>query len=309
MVKSLGRGLQSLIPKKQSKMASLIKNQSQSIDFGKPKKDSIFNVEIDKIKPNTFQPRKEMKNESLKELADSIKEHGVLQPLIVTKIEKPTDRGQDVEYELVAGERRWRASKMAGLPHVPVIIRGSSIANKRLEIALVENIQRENLNPIDSALAFKQLRDDFNLRHRDIAEKVGKSRVAITNAFRLLTLPQKVQDAILKNKISEGHGRALLMARPEARMALFNAILKNNLSVRQAEEKSRKVALPNKLRSHGPKNMVFKKIEKELTDSLGRRVSILKRGDSNYINIQFVDQKELEKFSGSMKTTRFHVQV
>jgi len=297
MAKSLGRGLQSLIPKKQSRISNLIKNQNKSVNFGKSQKDSIFNIEIDKIKPNTYQPRKEMSKESLEELSNSIKEHGVLMPLIVTKVEKTTDRGQDVEYELVAGERRWRASKMAGLPHVPVIIRGSSIAKKRLEIALVENIQRENLNPIDSALAFKQLRDDFNLRHRDIADKVGKSRVTITNAFRLLTLPKKVQAAILGNKISEGHGRALLMAKPEARMVLFNVILKNNLSVRQAEERARKVALPNKLRSHGPKNMVFKKIEKELADVLGRRVSILKRGDSNYINIQFADQKELEKFS------------
>lgn len=297
MTKTLGRGLQSLIPKKQSKIASLIKDQGESVSLGVPKKDSIFNIEVNKIKPNPFQPRKIMSKESLRELADSIKEHGVLQPLIVTKIEKPTDRGQDVEYELVAGERRWRASQMAGLPHVPVIIRGRSIANKKLEIALVENIQRESLNPIDLALAFKQLRNDFNLRHRDIAEKVGKSRVAITNAFRLLTLPKKTQKAMLDNKITEGHGRALLMAKPEARIALFNTIIKNNLSVRQAEEKARKVALPNKLRSHGPKNIFFKKIEKNLTDVLGRRVSILKRGDINYINIQFIDQEELKKFS------------
>lgn len=297
MTKTLGRGLQSLIPKKQSKIASLIKDQGESVSLGVPKKDSIFNIEVNKIKPNPFQPRKIMSKESLRELADSIKEHGVLQPLIVTKIEKPTDRGQDVEYELVAGERRWRASQMAGLPHVPVIIRGRSIANKKLEIALVENIQRESLNPIDLALAFKQLRNDFKLRHRDIAEKVGKSRVAVTNAFRLLTLPKKTQKAMLDNKITEGHGRALLMAKPEARIALFNTIIKNNLSVRQAEEKARKVALPNKLRSHGPKNIFFKKIEKNLTDVLGRRVSILKRGDINYINIQFIDQEELKKFS------------
>lgn len=297
MTKALGRGLQSLIPKKQSKATSLMKNQSGSIDFSKPQKDSIFNIEIDKIKPNTYQPRKEMSQEGLKDLADSIKEHGVLQPIIVTKIEKITDRGQDVEYELVAGERRWRASRIAGLSQIPVIVRGSSIAKKRLEIALVENIQRENLNPIDSALAFQQLRNDFNLRHRDIAEKVGKSRVAVTNAFRLLTLPQKVQDAMLDNKISEGHGRALLMAKPEARIALFNKIVKKSLSVRQSEEQARKVSLPNKPMSHGPKNVFFKKVEKDLSDVLGRRVSILKRGDSNYINIQFADQKELKKFS------------
>ena len=286
MTKTLGRGIQSLIPKKQFE-----------VNLGVPKKDSIFNIEINKIKPNSLQPRKIMSKESLKELADSIKEHGVLQPIIVTKIEKPTERGQDVEYELIAGERRWRASRMAGLPQIPVIIRGSSIANKKLEIALVENIQRENLNPIDSALAFKQLKDNFNLRHRDIAEKVGKSRVAITNAFRLLTLPKKAQEAMLHNKISEGHGRALLMAKPEARIALFDKIIKNNLSVRQSEEQARKVALPNKLRSHGPKNIFFKKIEKDLTDVLSRRVSILKRGDINYINIQFINQNDLKKFS------------
>jgi len=297
MAKSLGRGLQSLIPKKQSRISNLIKNQSESVNFSKLKKDSIFNIEVNKIKPNTFQPRKEMKSESLKELADSIKEHGVLMPLIVTKIEKTTDRGQDVEYELVAGERRWRASKMAGLPHVPVIIRGSSIAKKRLEIALVENIQRENLNAMDTALAFKQLQNDFGLRHKDIAEKVGKKRTTITNALRLFSLPKEVQKAISSNRISEGHGRAILLAKPSAQIAIFKDIIKKDLSVRQTEEKARKVALPNKPRSSGPKNIFFKKIEKDLTDVLGRRVSILKRGDSNYINIQFVDQNELKKFS------------
>jgi len=297
MTKTLGRGLQSLIPKKQSKIASLMKNQDKSVDFGAPKKDSIFNIEVNKIKPNPFQPRKIMSKESLKELADSIKEHGVLQPLIVTKIERPTDRGQDVEYELVAGERRWRASKMVGLPHVPVIIRGRSIANKKLEIALVENIQRENLNAMDAALAFKQLQDDFGLRHRDIAEKVGKKRTTITNALRLFNLPKEAQRAISDNRISEGHGRAILLAKPSAQIAIFRDILRNNLNVRQAEEKARKVALPNKPRSSGPKNIFFKKIEKDLTNTLGRRVSILKRGDINYINIQFIDQDELKKFS------------
>ena len=169
MTKTLGRGLQSLIPKKQSKISNLIKNEGSEVNLGlSSKKDSIFNIEVNKIKPNPNQPRKELSQESLKELAESIKEHGVLQPLIVTKIEKSTNRGHDVEYELIAGERRWRASKMAGLPHVPVIIRGKAIADRNLEIALVENIQRENLNPIDSALAFKRLQDEFKLRHKDI---------------------------------------------------------------------------------------------------------------------------------------------
>ena len=302
MTKTLGRGLQSLIPKKQSKISNLIKNEGSEVNLGlSSKKDSIFNIEVNKIKPNPNQPRKELSQESLKELAESIKEHGVLQPLIVTKIEKSTNRGHDVEYELIAGERRWRASKMAGLPHVPVIIRGKAIADRNLEIALVENIQRENLNPIDSALAFKRLQDEFKLRHKDIAEKIGKERTTVTNAIRLLTLPKKVQEAMLANKISEGHGRALLLAKPEARLSIFGDIVRNKLSVRQAEERARKFAVPNKPKAHGPKNPLFKKIEDQLTESLERRVSILKRGDKNYINIQFADQKDLDRLSRCLR--------
>ncbi|MFH1938187.1 MAG: ParB/RepB/Spo0J family partition protein [Patescibacteria group bacterium] len=293
---SFGKGLQSLIPKKESKMTNLIKSRSGSIDLPELKKESIFNIEVNKIKPNPHQPRKEMDKVSLNELANSIREHGVLQPLIVTKVEKLTDRGQQVEYELVAGERRWQASKIAGLPHVPVIIRGSS-NSKKIEIALVENLQREDLNPIDSALAFKQLKDEFNLRHKDIAEKIGKSRTAVTNIFRLLTLPKEVQKAMSGNKIREGHGRAILMAKPEAQMPLFRAILKNNLSVRQTEERARKLALPNKPRSTGPKNIFFKKIEKDLSEGLCRRVSITQRGNLRHLRIEFADQNDLDKIS------------
>ncbi len=293
---SLGKGLQSLIPKKESKMTSLIKKEGKSFDWLKLKKESIFNIEIDKIKPNSSQPRNSLSEEGLKELAESIKQHGVLQPLIVTKNEKTTERGRQVEYELIAGERRWRASKIAGLPSVPVIIKDTA-AQEKLEIALVENIQREDLNAIDSALAYKQLQDVFNLRHKDIAEKVGKSRTAVTNSIRLLSLPVEARKAIVASKISEGHGRAILMAKPEAQKSLFQAIIKNNLSVRQVEEKARKLASENKPYSKGPKNPLFKKIEKDLEEVLGRRVSILKRGDMNYINIQFIDQKELDKLA------------
>ena len=295
MIKSsLGKGLQSLIPKKESKIIGLIKKEGRSSDWLKFKKESIFNIEIDKIKTNPNQPRKNLSEEGLKELAESIKQHGVLQPLIVTKNEKSTERGSQVEYELIAGERRWRASQIAGLPHVPVIIKDSA-AQEKLEIALVENIQRENLNAIDSALAYRQLQNDFNLRHQDIAKKVGKSRTTITNAIRLLSLPSEVQKAMVVGKISEGHGRAILMAKPEAQKNLFQTIIKNNLSVRQVEEKARKLVSENKPRSKGPKNPLFKKIEKDLEKVLGRRVSILKRGDSSYINIQFADQKELDR--------------
>lgn len=295
MTKTLGRGLQSLIPKKQSRITSLIKNKGEAASWIEQRKDSIFNVEVDKIKPNPFQPRKEISEESLKELADSIKEHGVLQPLIVTKIEKPTERGQEVEYELVAGERRWRAAKIARLPHVPVVIHGSSVANKRLEIALVENIQRENLNAMETAIAFKRLQDDFGLRHKDIAEKVGKRRTTVTNTLRLLTLPKEIQKAISDSRISEGHGRALLMAKPSAQMAIFREVVRKGLDVRKTEEKARKMALTDKPRSHGPKNTAFKKMEDDLRKVLGRRVSITQRGDIGHLRIEFSNQKELDE--------------
>jgi len=293
---SLGKGLQSLIPKKESKITSLIKGQGKSSNWLKSQKESIFNVEIDKIKPNPNQPRKDLSEQSLVELAESIKQHGVLQPLIVTKIEKPTDRGQKVEYELIAGERRWRASQLAGLPHVPVIIKDSA-AQQKLEIALVENIQRENLNAVETALAYKQLHDSFNLRHQDIAEKMGKSRTAVTNTMRVLTLPIEVQKAIINGKITEGHGRALLLAKSEAQSSLFQIVVRNNLSVRQTEDKARQLASPNKPNARGPKNSLFQKIEKDLEKILGRRISILKRGDRNFINIEFADQKELQKLT------------
>jgi len=294
MKTSLGKGLQSLIPKKQPKIASLIKNQSRKESWLEPKKESIFNIEVDKIRPNPCQPRKNLSKESLKEMAGSIREHGILQPLIVTKIEKPTERGRQVEYELVAGERRWKAAQMAGLPHVPVIIRDSS-ANEKLELALVENLQRENLNPIEAAQAYKQLQDDFKLKHSQIAQKVGKSRVTITNTLRLLTLPSKVQKAMIEGRITDGHGRAILMAKPMARLALYQAVIRNNLAVRQTEDKARKVALPNKPYAQGPKNPLFRKIEKDLGKVLSQRVSILRRGDMGYLNIGFASQKELDK--------------
>ena len=294
MKQSLGKGLQSLIPKKQPKISNLIKGQARRESWLDPKKESIFNIEIDKIRPNPHQPRKNLSKDNLKEMANSIREHGILQPLIVTKVEKPTERGRQVEYELIAGERRWKAAQIAGLPHVPVIIRDSS-AHEKLEIALVENLQRENLNPIESAQAFRQLQEDFKLKHSQIAQKIGKKRTTVTNILRLLTLPPKIQNAIAEGRISEGHGRAILMAKPTARLTVYQAIVRNNLGVRQTEERARRVALFNKPRSSGPKNPLFRKIEKDLAAVLGRRVSILRRGDMGYLNIGFVNQKELDK--------------
>lgn len=294
MKKILGKGLQSLIPKKESKISDLIKNQPEVASWIKPPKESIFNVEIGKIRPNPHQPRKELLKSALKELADSIREYGILQPLIVTKIEKPTERGRSVEYELIAGERRWRAAQLAGLPHVPVIIK-DSLAREKLEMALVENLQRENLNPIESALAFRQLQEEFSLKHHEIAQKVGKKRTTVTNTLRLLTLPKEIQKAMISNQITEGHGRAILLAKPNARLSLFRKILKNNLSVRQSEDKARKLALSDKPYAAGPKNPLFKEIENDLKKVIGRRVSLTQRGEVGHLNIEFYNKRELNK--------------
>ncbi|MBU4030732.1 ParB/RepB/Spo0J family partition protein [Patescibacteria group bacterium] len=295
MAKTLGRGLQSLIPKKQQKITDLASSRMQRAGWAKQKRESIFNVETDKIRPNPLQPRRDFAEKPLKELADSIREHGILQPLIVTKVEKTTKRGRKVEYELIAGERRWRAAQMAGLPSVPVVIRDSA-ARQKLEIALVENIQRENLNPIEMAIAFKQFQDDFGMKHHEIAEKVGRQRTSVTNFLRLLTLPQEVQDALSSGKTKEGRARALLLAEPSARLPLFREMMKHDWGVRVIEDKARKFAVPNKFATgHGPKNPFFKKIEKEVADNWGRRVSVTQRGEVGHMSIEFAGDKELKK--------------
>jgi len=299
MKQSLGKGLQSLIPKKQQRINDLASSQIQRSGWAQPKKESVFNVEVDKIRPNSLQPRRDFASDSLKELADSIREHGILQPILVTKVAKTTDRGQDVEYELIAGERRWRAAQIAGLPHIPVIIRDSS-AKQKLEIALVENIQRENLNAIETALAFKQFQDDFGLKHKEIAQKVGRKRATVTNFLRLLNLPKEVQNAVMAGKISEGHGRAILMAKPSVRLAIFKNVIKNDLNVRATEEKARKLAIPNKSKGGGPKNFLFKKIEKDIAEIWGRRVSITQRGEMGHLRVEFVGSKELNKLKNHL---------
>lgn len=292
MTQSLGKGLQSLIPKKISRTTSL----SMSVDQEKSKKESIFNVEVDKIKPNPCQPRRDIPDVGLKELANSITEFGVLQPLIVAKVEKPTARGQQVEYELIAGERRWRAAKMAGLPHVPVIVKHSS-ADEKLEIALVENIQREDLNPIEAALAFNQLYEEFGLTHKAIAEKIGKKRTTVSNTMRLLSLPKVMQNAIASGQISEGHGRAILVAMPSARMPLFRTIIKNGFSVSETERRASKIAPVNRPKGRKVSNPFFRKIENDLSDVLGCRVSIFQRGKIGRMNVEFANEKELDKLA------------
>ncbi len=247
----IGKGLESLIPKKE---------QGEKKE-NEPAKDFIFWLEIDKIKPNPFQPRKEFKEEEIDSLAESIKKYGLLQPIIVSKTDKRTDSGMTAEYQIIAGERRWRASKRAGLKQIPAIIKEKTNEEK-LELALIENVQRKDLNPIDKAMAFKQLKEEFGLLDKEIAQMVGSSREAVTNTLRLLALPEEIKNAVREEKISEGHARALLGVKDEKEMkVLFEEMLKNNYSVRDVERKAKE--------KRSPQEMVNKEfLEKKIRDVL-----------------------------------------
>jgi ParB family chromosome partitioning protein len=286
----LGKGLQSLIPPRQKATEVEYPKISQSL---RDRKESVFDIEVGKIKNNPYQPRYEMDRESLKELAASVKQHGILQPLIVTKLIKDVSRGQEVEYQLVAGHRRLEAAKIAGLPHVPVIVRDSTDQQK-LELALVENIQRADLNALERAKAFKQLQDEFDLTHEEIAQKVGKSREFVSNSMRLLNLPEAVQQGLRQGKITEGHARTIAgIKNPAAQKALFDEVLINNLSVRQVEQRAREIYV----RAHKRKvafDPEVKKITQRLELFLGKKVGVKKSGLGGRLQVDFNDKKDLE---------------
>lgn len=267
---ALGRGLGSLIPAKNK--ASGIATESSKDNSGQNTysySGIVANVEIGKVAKNPSQMRKIFNREALNSLAESIKTHGVLQPLVVT--EKSPGF-----YELIAGERRLEASKIAGLSKVPVIVRTASDQQK-LELALVENIQREDLSPIEEATAYKDLNIQFNLTQEEIAAKSGKSRSRVANFLRLLTLPLEIQNAINEKKITEGHGRAILaLTNPEKQRALFMEILKNNLTVRQAEEKVKLVTVAGHTRTISKKSSQWKETEELLSEALSTKVEVKK---------------------------------
>lgn len=240
---------------------------------------SIFWVPIEKIHPNPYQPRREFDELRLKELSDSIRQYGVLQPLVVTKKETEHEDGNvKVEYELIAGERRLRASKLAGLSQLPVLIRSSAETDQmKLELAIIENLQREDLNAVDRARAFKQLADSFKFTHQEIGQKVGKSREFVSNSIRILSLPENIQGAIVHGILSEGHTRPLLMLadRQVEQETLFAEILAKKLTVRETEMIARRIAVDRaRKRILNPEML---ELERELTDSLGTRVHIEER--------------------------------
>jgi ParB family chromosome partitioning protein len=283
---SLGTGLSSLIPNKLNKNKE-INTPLQKKSF--TSSDEVVKIPVESIVSNPNQPRHYFDGDNLKELAESIKEHGIIQPILITKI-------NGSKYELIAGERRLQASKLAGLKEIPAIIRLATNQQK-LELALVENIQRHNLNPVEEAKAFKKLQDEFSLTQAEISKRTGKSRSAVANIIRLLDLPIEIQRGIISGKITEGHARAILgLENPEKQRALYELILKNNLTVRHTEDKVREVTI------HTHKRKIIKQtdpyiqdLEDKIQQKLGTKVKIKKRGTSGKITIDFFSEEELEK--------------
>lgn len=262
--------------------------------------DSIFWVDVDKIKPNPFQPRREFDPIQLKSLSDSIRQYGVLQALVVTRKEfVKEDGGMGVEYELIAGERRLRASKMAGLAQVPVLIKtGDESDMMKLELAIIENLQREDLNPVDRAIAFKRLIDEFGFKHITVAQKVGKSREYVTNTLRILQLPEEIINALKAGKIVEGHTRPLLMLtdRPEEQKTLFKQIVDSRISVREAENIARRIAIERARIKGDLLDVETRELEDKLTEKLGTRVLIEKKHQTTAgrIMISFANEDDLK---------------
>ena len=269
--------------------------------------NAIFWVELDKIKPNPFQPRREFDEARLRDLADSIRQYGVLQPLTVSRVEVTTeDGGMTTEYELIAGERRLRAAKLAGIDQVPVIIRVGDDNMAKLELAIIENLQREDLNAVERARAFMRLVDEFKFTHGQIGQKVGKSREYVSNTLRLLALPQEILDALSAGKISEGHTRPILMLadRSEEQMVLFKEILFKKMTVRDAEKQARRIAYDRVRKKEYILDPEIAEMEEKLQETLGTRVHIEKKENGGYITIDFFTNDDLRSILDSIKTAK-----
>jgi ParB family chromosome partitioning protein len=275
---TLGRGLGSLIPSRSAE-AGLVQ---QNVSAG----ERIQQLETGKIQPNSHQPRRHFDNEAQDDLIKSIKIHGIIQPLIVVEA-----RGQ---YQLVAGERRLRAAKALGLKTVPAVVR--SVTNQqKLELAVVENVQRQNLNPLEKAHAYKQLIEEFSLTQEEVSKKVGQSRASVTNILRLLQLPDEIQKALGEGKISEGHAKVLLgISSEEERLRIFKEILKNNLSVRSTEGQAQRVTVKKHSRVLR-KDANLRDQEEKLQDALGTKVEIKKSGQQGTVLVHFYSGEELQE--------------
>ena len=300
----LGKGLDSLIPNKSDKLTKpeTKKNNSEvKVSPAKkikedPKASEIL-LKINQVEPNRDQPRKEFDEDALLELADSIKQFGVLQPLLVQK--------KKDYYEIIAGERRWRAAKLAGLKEVPVLIK-SYTDQEIVEISLIENIQRENLNPIEEAMAFKRLLEEFHLKQDEVAERVSKSRTAVTNSMRLLQLSDKVKQMIIDDMISTGHARALLAIEDEEQQYLLaTKIFDEKLSVRETEKLVKSLKNPKKeVKKTTPEHQfIYNDIAEKMKSIMGTKVNInAKANGKGKIEIEYYSEEELERIYDLMMT-------
>lgn len=285
----LGKGLDSMIPPKATSKTAKEKVSNVS-------KTGETILKINEVEPNKKQPRKFFNEEALKELSDSIKQHGIVQPLVVAK--------QKDYYEIIAGERRWRAAKMAGLKEVPVVIKDYS-PQEIMEVALIENIQREDLNPVEEAKAYQNLIKEYNLKQEEVAERVSKSRSAITNSLRLLKLNDQVLDYLIQETISSGHARALLaLEDPEKQVSVAEKIAKEHLSVRDTEKLVKNINQPVK---KAPKkelknDFVYKDMEEQLKQKIGTKVKINRKSENKgKIEIEYYSQDDLEKIVAYFK--------
>ena len=284
--RGLGKGLDSLIPKADTKAES-VKTTEKAEDSAK---ETL--VKITMVEPNREQPRKNFDEDALQELADSIKQFGLLQPILV--------QDRKTYYEIIAGERRWRAAKLAGLKEVPVIIRDYT-DQEIVEISLIENIQREDLNPIEEAQAYKKLLTEFNLKQDEVAERVSKSRTAVTNSMRLLKLCDEVQQMIIDDMISTGHARALISIEdPEQQYMIAQRVFDEKLSVREVEKLVKDLNKPQKPKKEiiedKSLDIIYQDIEEKLKQSLGTKVSISSKGNgAGKLEIEFYTHDDLDK--------------
>jgi len=271
---ALGKGLSALIP------------DFAALDDKERKALGVHDIELDKIVPNEFQPRKTFADDGLKELAASIKEHGVIQPIIVHRIGS--------NYGLIAGERRWRASRLAGLKTIPALVKEAT-KRELIEQALIENIQREDLNPLEAAEAYKRLQDEFKLTQEDLAKRVGKERSTITNFLRVLSLPKEVKQDLAAGKLSMGHAKALLsLERVRDQIQAAALIVKKSLSVREAEALANRLKNPAKEKTARPDH-ALKSVEEKLKRSLGTKVSMSTKGKGGKIVIEYYSADELDR--------------
>lgn len=304
----LGRGLDALFPEKAPEKKAPVKSTAKSAEVKKEKspaaeevKKTEMLVKISMVEPNRSQPRKQFDEDALLELSESIKQYGILQPLLVSD--------KNGYYEIIAGERRWRAAKIAGIKEVPVIIKKLS-EQEIMEISLIENLQREDLNPIEEALAYKRLIDEFKLKQDEVAERVSKSRTAVTNAMRLLKLNEKVQQMVIDEMLTTGHARALLgIEDQDIQYVLAQQIFDQKLSVRDTEKLVKSMQNEKKGKKKEPEKLdskllaIYSDLEEQMKKIMGTKVLInSKNSNSGKIEIEYYSQDELDRIIDLIRT-------